>query len=309
MLFLLLLLSTLTVYVQCLALATTGIDHFEFDTGTCCITPIIPTLVTITMITTTCSYCGSSLFACSNVCVRPITAMSSSTMRPCELQRVFAVKGGGINEDEEAWVIMPTSVDEKLFGCISMDDKGCKRFVCKNFKMVHHLMHLRNQKVQELMVGLGGMLPFPRRDVYESLPSILSVDAAHGKWVTSVNVLRSWDVNDVLQMQINSLNLSVLMEEPPVETAPWTPTFVRFPHPVSQIIEFSLDGASVRVEFPRDMDDDAKRDAVMGAAADFKERYCRFYNAENPRPGQQPFNNERESFHSSRGVNHIYRQS
>ena len=128
--------STMTVYVRCLALATAGTGHLKFDTGTGCIGPIIPIIVTINMIITTCSYFGSSLFACSNVCIRPITAMSASTMWPCVFQRVFAVMGGGINEDEEAWVIMPTSVDGKLFGCISMEDKGYKRFVCKNFKML-----------------------------------------------------------------------------------------------------------------------------------------------------------------------------
>ena len=32
--------STMTVYVRCLALATTGIGHLKFDTGTGCISPI-----------------------------------------------------------------------------------------------------------------------------------------------------------------------------------------------------------------------------------------------------------------------------
>ena len=196
--------------------------------------------------------------------------------------------GGGINEDEEAWVIMPTSVDGKLFGCISMEDKGYKRFVCKNFKMVHRLMHLRNQKVQELMLGLSkeedlnednaphdGTLSMPRREVYDRLPSIISVDAATTSMVTSVNVLPSWEVNDVLQIEVTQRNMDLLMEEPPAEPAPWTPTIGEFWDPVNQVIEFSLDGASVCVEFLRDMDDDAQRDAVRSAAADFQEQYCR----------------------------------
>ena len=146
--------STLTVYVRCLALATIGIGHLEFDTGTGCISPSIPTLVTISMIITTCSYFGSSLFARSNDCIRPITAMSASTMRPCVLQDVFAVMGGGINEDEHAWFLMPTTVDEKQFGIISIGNKYCQRFLGNNFKMVHHITNLRNKKVYELMLQL-----------------------------------------------------------------------------------------------------------------------------------------------------------
>ena len=79
------------------------------------------------------------------------------------------------------------------------------------------------------------------------------------------------------------------MEELPAEAAPWTPTIDEFWDPVNQVIEFSLDGASVCVEFLRDMDDDAKRDAVKGAAADFIESYCRRYNPENTMPWQQQY--------------------
>ena len=269
--------STMTVYVRCLALATTGIGHLKFDTGTGCIGPIIPIIVTINMIITTCSYFGSSLFACSNVCIRPITAMSASTMWPCVFQRVFAVMGGGINEDADAWVIMPTTVDEKQFGIISTEDKGCKRFVCKNFKMVHHITYLRDQKVYELMLQTckEKRIQDMSREVYDSLPSILTVDAATTSGVTSVNVLPAWHWNELLQIEITQPNLDLLLEELPAEAAPWTPTIDEFWDPVNQVIEFSLDGASVCVEFLRDMDDDAKRDAVRSAAADFQEQYCR----------------------------------
>ena len=208
-------------------------------------------------------------------------------------------------------IIMPTTVDEKQFGIISTEDKGCKRFVCKNLKMVHHITYLRDKKVYELMLQTckGKRIQDMSREVYDRLPSIISVDAATTSMVTSVNVLPSWEVNDVLQIEVTQHSMDLLLEEPPAEPAPWTPTIDEFWDPVNQVIEFSLDGASVCVEFLRDMDDDAKRDAVMSAAADFQERYCRFYNAENTRPGQQPFNNEPELSWSSRGVNHIYRQS
>ena len=39
--------------------------------------------------------------------------MSASTQRPCVLQEVFAVMGGGINEDQQPWVIRPRIVGEK----------------------------------------------------------------------------------------------------------------------------------------------------------------------------------------------------
>ena len=137
--------------------------------------------------------------------------------------------GGGINEDEQAWVIMPTSLDGKLFGSISMEDKGCKRFVCKNFKMVHHLTYLRDQKVYELMLQTCKEKrihreSFMSREVYDSLPSILTVDAATTSMVTSVNVLPSWQANESLQIEITQPNLDLLLEEPPAEAAPWTPT-------------------------------------------------------------------------------------
>jgi hypothetical protein len=280
----LLLLSTLTVYVRCLALATTGIGHLEFDIGTGCISPIIPTLVTISMIITTCSCFGSSFFACSIVCIRPITAMSASTLRPCSFQKVFAMMGGGIHADQHAWVVMPTTVDEKHFVMISSKDKGCKRFVCNNFAMVHHITHLRNKKVHELMLELSkendpdagnaqhaGTLSMPR-ELFDSLPSILTIDVATTSMVTSVNVLPSWQTNEELHIEIRQANLDLLLEEPPAEAAPWTPT-IEPPDEVYWLLKFSSDRASMLVEFSSDMDDDAKRDAINSAAAELQAFY------------------------------------
>ena len=144
--------------------------------------------------------------------------------------------GGGIHEDQHAWVVMPTTVDEKHFVMISSKDKGCKRFVCNNFKMVHHITHLRNKKVHELMLELSkendpgagnaqhaGTLSMPR-ELFDSLPSILTIDVATTSMVTSVNVLPSWQTNEELHIEIRQANLDLLLEEPPAEAAPWTPT-------------------------------------------------------------------------------------
>ena len=137
--------------------------------------------------------------------------------------------GGGIHEDQHAWVIMPTIVDDKQFGIISTEDKGCKRFVCNDFKMMHHIKNLRNKKVYELMLQTckekrTNRESFMSREVYDSLPSVLTVDAATTSRVTSVNVLPSWQTNEALQIEITQSNLDLLLEEPPAEPAPWTPT-------------------------------------------------------------------------------------
>ena len=68
------------------------------------------------------------------------------------------------------------------------------------------------------------------REVYDSLPSILTVDAATTSMVTSVNVLPSWHANEALQIEITQPNLDLLLEEPPAEAAPWTPTIEQRDH-------------------------------------------------------------------------------
>ena len=61
------------------------------------------------------------------------------------------------------------------------------------------------------------------REVYDSLPSILTIDAATTSMVTSVTVLPSWREQAVLQIEITQSNLDLLLEEPPAEPALWTP--------------------------------------------------------------------------------------
>ena len=124
------------------------------------------------------------------------------------------------------------------------------------------------------------------REVYDILPSILTVDAATTSMATSVNVLPSWEANEALQIEITQPNLDLLLEEPPAEPAPWTPTIEADNH-VYSVLKFSSDIASVLVGFTSDMDDDAKRDAVKSAIAEFQEFYCRRHTLENTMPWQQ----------------------
>ena len=200
-------------------------------------------------------------------------------MFPCVLHRVFAVMGGGINEDQRPYFLMPTTVDEKQFGIISTLDNNATRFVCRNFKMVNYITDLRNKKVDELMLQLQeekrkSREAFMPREMFDSLPSIITIDAVTTSMVTSVNVLKSWDPNDALQIEITQSNMELLLEESPAEPAPWTPT-IEQEHHNDTTLKFDIDRASVRVEFAPGIDDDAKREAVELAGADFIEQYCR----------------------------------
>ena len=205
--------------------------------------------------------------------------------------------GGGINEDQRPYFLMPTTVDEKQFGIISTLDNNATRFVCRNFKMVNYITNLRNKKVDELMLQQeekrkSGKSLMPR-DMFGSLPSIITIEAVTTSMVTSVNVLKSWDPNGALQIEITQSNMELLLEEPPAEPAPWTPT-IEQEHHNDTTLKFDIDRASVRVEFARDIDDDAKRDAVKGAAAHFIEQYCRRHNPENTMPWQQQYSEARD---------------
>ena len=91
--------------------------------------------------------------------------------------------------------------------------------------------------------------------------------------VTSVNVLPSWQANEALQIEITQPNLDLLLEEPPAEAAPWTPT-IEPPDEVYWLLKFSSDRASMLVEFSSDMDDEAKRDAINSAAAELQAFYA-----------------------------------
>ena len=131
-----------------------------------------------------------------------------------------------------------------------------------------------------------GTLSMPKRELFDKLPSILTIDVATTSMVVSVNVLPSWRFPGVLQIEITQPNLDLLLEEPPAEPAPWTPTIEADNH-VYSVLKFSSDIASVLVGFTSDMDDDAKRDAVKSAIAEFQEFEYGPHTLENIMPWQQ----------------------
>ena len=68
--------------------------------------------------------------------------MSASAQRPCVLQEVIAVTGGGIDPTAgfgNAWMIKPTVFDGKTFWEIYVGCHLCKQFVHNQFGMVEHI--------------------------------------------------------------------------------------------------------------------------------------------------------------------------
>ena len=113
----------------------------------------------------------------------------------------------------------------------------CKQYLGTNYKMVDHIKGLRNQKARALMLELGkeedpneenpqndGSLSMPKRELFDKLPPTLTINVTTTSMVASVDVLPSWRTKGVLQIEITQPNLDLLLEEPPAEAAPWTPT-------------------------------------------------------------------------------------
>ena len=171
--------------------------------------------------------------------------MSAAAQRPAVLQDAFAVTGGGIDPAGSstgggglgnAWMIKPIVVEGQSFGDIYIGSCLCKQFLGKNFKMVEHI-NLRNKKVHELMQALSkeddpngemeltdGTLNMPKRELFNRLPKIITIDVATASMVASVKMLPSWRTRGVLQLEITQPNLDLLLDEPPAEPAPWLPT-------------------------------------------------------------------------------------
>ena len=162
---------------------------------------------------------------------------------PCELAPVFSVTGGGIKPSVDdpssgfAWIITPYTVGGKQFGDICKKSYYCKKYVGNVFAMVEHMKDLRNKRVHELMVLLSadedpnqenvhadGTLSMPKRELFDRLPEILTINVTTMSMVATVNVLPAVRSKNVLFMEITQLNLDLLLEEPPAVPAPFTPT-------------------------------------------------------------------------------------
>ena len=251
-------------------------------------------------------------------------AMSASAQRPCVLQQVIAVQGGGIDPSvadcSNAWIFKPTIVDGKQFVDIYIGNYHCKQFLGTSFKMVDHIKSLRNKMVYELMQKLSkeedpneenaqcdGPLTMPKRELFDRLPAILTIDVKTTSMVSSVNVLPSSRNQGVLQIELTQPNLDLLLEEPAV-SAPWTPTIKH--ENVTWIAgrnmvrciwwdskKFKNKTRPMSAEFSSDMDNDSKDAAVLSAAEKLQEFYDTHHNLQKNMPGESDDGGSAESAH------------
>ena len=163
----------------------------------------------------------------------------------CVLEDVVAVTGGGITMREEnglsgtrhAWIIKPTVVDGINFGNIYNGNWYCSKYVGGEFAMVDHIRELRNKRVHELMQQLnaeedpnqetildGAPLIIPKRELFEQIPKIITVNVKTNSMEVDVKVLADWRKNGVLKLELTNTNLDLLLEQP-AALPPWTPVF------------------------------------------------------------------------------------
>ena len=255
--------------------------------------------------------------------------MSAAAQRPCVLQEVVAVQGGGIDSStadcSNAWIFKPTFVDGKRFGDIYIGNYHCKQFLGKRFEMVEYIKSLRNKKVYELMQELSkeedpneenaqhdGPLTMPKRELFDRLPTTLTIDVATTSMVASVDVLPSSRTTGVLQIELTQPNLDLLLEDPPAESAPWAPTLkhenvywiasrsmVRCTWWDSKRLKKRIKSKSA--EFSSDMDNDDKLDAVLSAADELQEFYDTHNNLQNNMPAASEESDDGGSAESAHG--------
>ena len=276
-----------------------------------CSSLIIAILVTIGIIITVCSCCGSSLVESSLLAFTMLRT-------PCELVPVFSVTGGGIKPSVDdpssgfAWIITPYTVGGKQFGDICKRSYYCKKYVGSDFAMVEHLKDLRNNKVQELMKRLSsqedpngdavqsdGIISEPKRVLFDRLKQtspILTISVKTQQMVVAieVNVLPDWRVHGVLKLEITKTNLDLLLEKP-AAAPPWTPQIEQpnvFWRATSKMAvcrywdsyKKKLRYKSMKAEFSSEMEHIEKNDIVNHAASEVQA----FYESHHNRSGNMP---------------------
>ena len=224
---------------------------------------------------------------------------------------MVAVTGGGIKDEEPAWIIKPTIVGETRFADIYTNNYRCKHFLGNDFNMVRHIKAIRNIKVNALMrafsqeddpneehVQTDGTVCMPKRGLIDRIPKVLTIDVETASNVATVNVLPAVRVHGVLQIEITQPNLDLLLEEPPAEPAPWIPEVeqqnVYWNPRRNQLQCLYWDSKklkyrykTMRVEFLENMNTGAKQVAVSSAAAELQEFYDKRHNHESHMPGQE----------------------
>ena len=245
--------------------------------------------------------------------------------RPCEINPVLQVTGGGINQHEaecHAWIIKPITIkiddEDRDFGDIYIGDYHCKQFLGTNYKMVEHIKSLRNQKVRDLMLDLGkaedpneenptpaDILSMPKKELYDQLPKTITLDVATTSMVTSITVLPSWRDTAVLQIEINATNLDLLLEEPLVAPTPFRPEIAE--ENVKWIAsrgivqckywdskEMRMRTKSISAGISRSMSKECKQELIHSAAAEVQAYYDTHHNHLNNMPGQTAMSEEEE---------------
>jgi hypothetical protein len=196
----------------------------------------------------------------------------------------------------------------KVFGDIYIGGYLCKQFLGKNFKMVEHIKTLRNKKVHELMQALSkeddpneehaltdGTLNMPKRELFDRLPKIITIDVATASMVASVKMLPSWRERGVLQLEITQPNLDLLLDEPPAEPAPWIPTLdhanVHWVGSRNRVRCYYYDSIKMKariksmgVELGHDMPDAVKLAATRKVADELQQFYDNNHNRLNNLP-------------------------
>ena len=270
-----------------------------------CSSLIIAILVTIGIIITVCSCCGSSLVESSLLAFTMLRT-------PCELVPVFSVTGGGIKPSVDdpasgfAWIITPETVGGKQFGDISKKSYYCKKYVGNDFAMVEHIRDLRNKRVLELMQKLnaeedpnqetirdGAPLIIPKRELFEQLPQIITVNVKTTSMEVDVNVLVDWRQKGVLKLEITNTNLDLLLEQP-AALAAWTPVIeepdVTWRPSTKSVVARYWDSRKSKYRWKAmsvnftNMDNDEKDFAVTYAAREVQLFYDRHHNCDDDMP-------------------------
>ena len=148
----------------------------------------------------------------------------------------------------------------------------------------------------------GGPLSMPKRELFEHLPEIITINVKTMSMVAEVNVLADWRLKGVLKLEITKTNLDLLLEQPSAATAPWTPTIeqpdVCWRNYTKSVYCRYWDNKkstqrlkSMSVEMSSDMDHEDKLVAVSRAACEVQ----KFYDSHHNQTGNMPRKRDRES--------------
>ena len=138
--------------------------------------------------------------------------------------------GGGLDPSA---TLATTFVNGKLFVDLSSQNRRCMEYLGKPNAMVEYIKRLRNEKVHGLMPDKGdpndvqgdGSLRLPKRELFDMIPPILTLDVATvSSMVASVNVLAPRHTHAKLQVEVTKPNMALLLKEPAAEPSTWPPT-------------------------------------------------------------------------------------